>query len=263
MAKYKNRPKSVLDESMPFGGSSSKIGQLEKPYTDVYTAWKDNPDQTTRGELLRAVDPIIGTALHSYAPTGGPNAKSQAKLLAMKAFDTYDPEKGTLKTHLLSQLRGLQRIQGQSQQIIGIPERVVLDRQQLADTEKEMREELGRDPSDAEIAGRTGLSLKRIGYIRQAKPGTNTGSMVDETGAPFVPPSTVPGEDMPGTVWRELVYHDLGPVDQAIVDYTFGQHGAPVLETREIAKRLGITPGAVSQRKTKIQAMLDEQYGVF
>jgi len=259
---YKNRPKSVLDDTMPFGGGASANQRMEQPYTEAFTAWQKKPDATTRGALLRAVDPILSTAVHSYAPTGGPHAKSQARLMALRAFDSYDPQQGTMKTHLLSQLRGLQRVQGKSRQIIGIPEGVILDRQHLVDDEERLREDLGRDPSDAEIAASTGLSLKRIGYVRQAQPGVNTGSLTDETGAPYSPASTVPGTDVAGVMWEEMVYQDLGPVDQAVLDFTLGKHNSPVLENREIAERLGISPGAVSQRKARIQEQLDERHGV-
>jgi DNA-directed RNA polymerase specialized sigma subunit len=265
MAKqYTNRPKSIIDETMPFGGGSSSAGgKLETDYDDAFTSWKKQPSPKTRGMLLRAVDPVISTALHSYAPKGGPNSRSQARLMAMKAFESYEPTQGSLKTHLLSQLRGLQRVQGRSQQIISIPERVVLDRQHLTEEEKVLRDRLGRDPSDGEIAGATGLSLKRINYIRQAQPGVATGSIMDDTGTPFSPQSNMPGVDMPGMVWEEMIYNDLGPTNQAIMDFGLGLHGSPVLDNREIAQRLGITPSAVTQRKTKIQAMLDEQHEVF
>jgi len=263
MAKYTNRPKSVIDETMPFGGSGSSQNPSESPYTEAYEAWKTDPTPATRGALLSAVNPVIDTAVSTYAPKGGPNAKSRARLMALRAFESFDPNRGNLKTHLLSQLRGLQRAQGQAQQIISIPERVVLDRQHLVEEEDLLRDRLGRDPSDAEIANATGLSLKRINYIRQAQPGVNTGALVDDTGAPYAPASQVPGVDMPGIVWEELVYHDLSPVDQAIMDYTLGLHGTQPLPTAEIAKRLGITPSAVSQRKAKIQAFLDEQHEVF
>jgi len=266
MPKYTNAPNSmsVLDQTLPFAsGGSSSAGKLEDDHTEAFNQWKADPTPDTRGALLKSVSPVISTAIHSYAPSGGPNIKSKARLMALKAFDSYDPAKGNMKTHLLSQLRGLQRTQGQANQIIRIPERVVLDRQHLAETESRMQDELGRDPSDLEIANATGLSLKRIGHIRNAKPGTNTGSIIDEEGEVFSPASSIPGASDNDDAWAQMVYYDLDEVNQGVMDYTLGWHGAPQLENREIAQRLGITPSAVSQRKAKIQAMLDEQYNVF
>lgn len=44
-----------------------------------------------------------------------------------------------------------------------------------------------------------------------------------------------------------------------------GLHGKPILQNQAIAAKLGISPGAVSQRKARIQAKLDmrEELGVF
>jgi Mn-dependent DtxR family transcriptional regulator len=65
--------------------------------------------------------------------------------------------------------------------------------------------------------------------------------------------------------WNELVYHDLDEINQTIYDYLIGGHGRTPISTSEIARKLGITPSAVSQRAAVIQSMLDErqQAGIF
>ena len=57
-------------------------------------------------------------------------------------------------------------------------------------------------------------------------------------------------------LWKRAVYHDLEPVDQFIMQHTWGIYGAPPLSTKSIADKLRITPGAVSQRRSKIDAYL-------
>lgn len=253
--------KSIIDETLPFASSGSSTGGIEPDFEQAFHQWKGSDTPVTRGALLKTVQPIIGTALHSY--TGGnasPAVKSQAKLMALKAFHTYDPAKGNMKTHLLSQLRGLQRAAAQSQQIISIPERVSLDRQHLMAAENELRDNLGREPSDLEVADYTGLSLKRLGYIRQVRYGVNSGSIMDEEGEVFNPASTVPGAHSADDAWADMIYYDLNDTDRAIMDYTLGMRGAKPLSTTELAIRLGISPGAVSQRKAKIQGLLDQRY---
>ena len=166
-----------------------------------------------------------------------------------------------MKTHLLSQLRGLQRYAAQQGQIISMPERVMLARRDLAQAEAQLEDTAGRSVSDIEIADATGLSLKQIAHIRRAKSPVNTGSILDREGAQFSPASTIPGMRTPqAQIWETMIYHDLGNTDRVIMDFTLGLRGSPQLSNRDIAQRLGITAGAVSQRKAKIQAMLDEQY---
>jgi DNA-binding NarL/FixJ family response regulator len=44
-----------------------------------------------------------------------------------------------------------------------------------------------------------------------------------------------------------------------ILEHALGLHGKPVLQNQQIAKKLRLSPGAVSQRKAKIQAKLNLQ----
>lgn len=260
--KFRNVPNSLIADDMPFM-SSSNADQLEPDYQEHFKAWKQSDTPQTRNQLLRAAQPVIDRAVYSYAGSSpSPYIKSQAKLMALDAFGSYDPNKGNLKTHLLTQLQRLQRTNAQNQQIISIPERVALDRRNLLEVEERLRDDLGRDPSDAEIADHTGLSLKRIGYIRNAKTGVNSGSILDDEGEVFDPGSIIPGNTQVEDAWQQMIYYDLHPTDQAIMDYTLGLHGAPVLDNRTIATRLGLSEGAISQRKNKIQAMLDERFNV-
>jgi len=256
--------KSVLDPDpdMPFSGESLRKGRLEPDFTPEYDAWKLRPGQDTNAALLKKVSPVIDTAMTTYGlgQSASPTLRSKAKLMALKAMTSYDPSKGNLRTHLLSNLRGLQRASAQEQQIISLPERVAIQQKQLIEMEDNLRDQLGRDPSDGEIADATGLSHKRLAYIRRAHSGIAEGSITSETaeGDVFTPASRSLGPQ--NDAWMDFVYYDLGPTDQLIMDYTMGRNGTPQLPTSEIARRLGVTPSAVSQRAARIQAMLDEQH---
>jgi hypothetical protein len=58
--------------------------------------------------------------------------------------------------------------------------------------------------------------------------------------------------------WVEAVYLDQSPVDQVILQHSFGLHGRPVLSGEEVARMLNLSPGSVSQRKARLQRDLDE-----
>lgn len=256
---------STLDKTLPFA-STSGPQQLEDEYADAFDAWKLSQNPQTNSALLRAVDPVIGTAIKSYGgpSRGSPMLRSRARQIALRAFTSYDPLQGKLKTHLLSQLRRLQRVGAQQAQIISVPEQVALDRRHLEETEREMEIRSGRTPSDQSLANTTGLSLKRIMYIRQGRPPVAEGQVL--AGQPIesqtMPASRIPGQDDMLAGWGELIYHDLDEVNQTIYDYLTGAHGRDRLSTAEIARRLGVTQSAVSQRAAKIQEMLDERWQV-
>lgn len=251
--------KSLIDDDMPF---ASELRPLTPP-GGALQAWQAKDTPETRGAMLRELQPTIDKAIFTHIGSNpSPTIRTRAKLMAIDAMRRFDPSRGTPQTHLLSQLQGLRRLAAKSQQIIGIPERVILDRQHLQETAKQLEDELGRSPSDAELAGRTGLSLKRLQYIRGAVAGVNSGSLLDAEGEVFAPASQVPGSTSKADAWADLVYYDLSDIDRKVMEHTLGRGGHPVLSTNQLADMLNVSPGAISQRKAKIQQLLDQQYEI-
>jgi hypothetical protein len=234
---------------------------LEKEFSEPYQAWKTKPSPVTTGALLKRVDPILKTAMRSYG--GGnqasPTLRSQAKRLAIDAFGTYDPKRGSMKSHLMGHLQRLHRLGGQEQQIIRLPERVAMDRIHVDSAMTELEDRLGRPASEQELADHTGLSMQRLGYIRQADRPLATGTLLRpaEEGAGMYMPAIEQPEDKQ-SVWLEFVYDDLNPTDQFVMERMLGMHGHRKMSVNDIAAKLKVTPGAVSQRLARIQQKLDK-----
>ncbi len=235
---------------------------LEPEYKEHVDAFLANPTLRTGGNVLRAVKPIMESALRTYG--GGqpsPTLRSKAKVMTLEGVSRYDPNRGVkLRTWLMTHLKGLQRAGVQESQSVHIPERILLDQGRMRTGEADLRDRLGREPSSQELADHVGLSIKRIAKIRQAQPGYAESSLVTNTedgGQEQASPAVVShsGEDS----WREFIYHDLGPVDQAIMEHSLGLHGRPAIQKREIAQKLGLSTGAISQRAAKIQEILDKR----
>lgn len=255
-------PSILGDTPAPFSGK--KPTGLGADFDSVYGQWQKTRSPQTNTALLSSVQPIIDTALSSYAGSShSPALKTRAKLMALKAMETYDPNRGNVRTHLLSQLQRLRRESAQEQNIIQIPEQVGLDFQHLNETENELRDRLGRDPTDDELADTTGLSTRRIQKVRafhKPVPESATINETEDDTSDGGVASTVPGAHRAADAWLNFVYDDLGPTDKLIMDMTLGRNGRRRTSTQDIARRLRISPGAVSQRAAKIQAMLDKRY---
>lgn len=238
-----------------------QIGKLEDEFVEPYLAWKQKATPQTRSAFLTQLHPVISAAVRSYAGAEtGPSVQSQARLMALRSLDSYDPTKGPLKTHLLSQLQGLRRVSAQTQQIISLPERVALDRQHILTAEKELVDELGRPPSDMELARHAGISRKRLAYIRQSAAPVNSGRLQGAMGDPINPAVRIPGDTPAASMWEEMVYRDLDPTNQFIMERSLGLNGHTPVATADLAKKLGISAAAISQRKAKIQQLLDQRF---
>lgn len=243
----------------------SSTSLLEPEHAEAYQAWKAAPGPETADALLQSLQPVLDSALRSYGggAAASPTLRSRAKLLTLNAMQRYDPSRAKLRTHLLTQLQGLRRVAAQEGQIIGLPERVGLALHQLKTAENELQERLGREPTTAELADHTGLSVKRIAHVRKAQPGLAEGSLAaaaaeDEESQAVLGPAVRGGTEGEDT-WREFVYADLHPTDQLIMEHSLGLHGRPVLDKKAIARKLRVTPGAVSQRAARIQERLDRR----
>ena len=230
----------------------------------AYEEWRKAPSPQGMQQLLQTADSVINTAVKSYA-AGEPSLHGRAKVLAAGAFKSYDPTKGAkLRTHLMTQMQPLRRVYTRRQQPIHVPDRIRSEYYHMNQAEQEFKDSHGRDPSAPELADMTGLSARRLAHIRR-----NIRPVTAESG---MTTRTEEGEEeifYPGTqqvdpqrVWMDYVHHDLAPIDRNILEWRTGLYGSPVLSNNEIAKRLKLSPGAVSQRAARISGLLAAGRGV-
>lgn len=228
--------------------------------------WQRTPTPQYTTALLRHMAPTIENGLKTYG--GGTNVspmlRSQAKQLAIQAFHTYNPEKGALNTHVMHNLQRLQRLQARDANIIRIPERHMLDLQHLQTAEDDLEQTLLRPPTTHELADHTGLSPAKITKLRKTVFPVAEGSFSSDSDEDFDSAPAV--EQAPHMQAAELVYDDLtDPTDRLIMEYSLGLHGRNKLQLSQLAKKLHVSPSAVSQRAAKIQALMDavEEAGLF
>lgn len=257
----KGMPSILGDTTPPF--SQQKHTQVADDFATIHQQWQKNQTPEMNTKMLAAIKPTIDTALSSYVGTApSPAMKTRAKLMALKALQTFDPTKGNVRTHLLSQMQSLRRAAAQEQNIISIPEQVGLDYQKLTEAERDLQDRLSRDPSDDELADATGLSTRRIGKIRAFHQPLAEGTTVTEAGDDYTDggdlASTIPGQTSARAAWLDFVYGDLTPTNKLIMDMLLGRNGRKKTSVQEIARKLNITPGAVSQRAAKIQEMINQ-----
>jgi DNA-directed RNA polymerase specialized sigma subunit len=161
---------------------------------------------------------------------------------------------------MMSRLQRLRRVAAKQRQIISMPEQVAMDQMQLTRSTSELEDKLMRDPSDDELANHTGLSMKRIQYIRTGvRPvAESTITRMGPEGIGGFDPS-VRGLAQGTDSWAELVYSDIEPTNQFIMENVLGMHGHEPMAPSKVAARLKISPAAVSHRMAKIQQKLDRR----
>jgi len=212
----------------------------------LYESYTKQPTKARMAKLLEAIEPILAQAEKSYG-VSGPVVHARAKVLAANAVVSYQPGgSASLETHIYNQLRPLSRYARQTQQVLAVPERVSYDLHTLKTAETELSVKLGRQPSDLELADRLNMSPSRIQRLRQySQPMPSEVMSFGQV-----------AENDAQELWSEFVYHELDPIDQAIFDGKI--RSMPPIPANELARKLNISPSAVSQRSLKISQRLAE-----
>lgn len=242
----------------PYSAPQPSSQRIEPEFQDVFTQWSAQPsNKVATGKLLTALNPTIDKAIRAHVGEPHPLIKSRARSIVLKSLPKYDPKQTQLNTYITNQLYSLRRVNRKQTQIISVPERMSQEYSRLTAAEENLRDQLGREPTTIELADNVGLSPKRIQKIRRFK------YPMTESQAAAMGPGFMPGVQAKKSHWLEVIYHDLDTTDQQIMEHSFGMFGKPMLSNQAIATRLGLSPGAISQRKAKIQQYLDDEVEIF
>lgn len=240
---------------------------LEPELQETYNTWKSDWNAPANNQMMLAqIQPWVDQAL--IASGGNPSNRAQrakANMLAIAYLRQYNPEKSTMKNYLYGQLRGLHRVIGNDQNIIQIPERVVLGRKAIAEAERELTDELGRAPSMAEVADRTGIPIRSIEKWTYTNLPVSEGAAEALVEGQNYTHGKSLGYDRAEDAWQEYVYDTLPDRQKAVMERLYGMHGKKPMTPAETAKSLNISRAAVSQHKKKIDTLLgdDARYAFF
>ena len=213
-------------------------------------AWKANPTDTHLSSLLTQVNPLIQREANKWSGTfARPLLEAEGKRLAIKAFETYTPDRNTaLGTHVVNHLLKMSRLTYAHQNVARLPETKMTRFHALKVAEAELLDELGRHPSIGELADHLGWS---IGYLTEFQRELSHkeilesgGTNADVEGKGGVP-TEIEGQDHV----IDFIYTDLTPHQQKIFEHTTGYRGAPILSNKDILKRVGLTQGQYSYQK--------------
>jgi len=227
----------------------------------AYTEWTKRQTPANLSGVVTSLSPVIGKALHGIGADDDPIMKVRAQLHVADAVPRYKAEKGAkLETFMTNELKRLQRYGAQMGRAITVPEQASADIRTIRGAASDFEDAHGRVPTAEELADSTGLSTRRIGMVqrRYSIPEITTGQMAANSPYGETPEfGSAPDELPEDRLWLEAVYGDLDAVDKNIMDWSMGRHGQEPLPKTEIAKRLKISPAAVTQRAMRIAGKLD------
>lgn len=198
----------------------------KKNEMDLYNEWKQTQSKEAFQGLYNSMKPLLYDAARK-ASYGSPIPQSAHQIWAaqnmLDALRTYKPDAGaSLQTHVYNAVNQKgKRLNYLYQNIGKMPEPRAARIGLFQNEHENMRSELGRAPSSAELADRLGWSLKTV-ELTQKEVHKNLSISEGVDSEPFF-------ESSVDRAVLEDLYHDLSGEQQNVYDYVFGTHGKPKL----------------------------------
>lgn len=217
---------------------------------ELWTKWRATRAPQDAEALLRQVGPLIAREVGRWSAVAPKFLlENEAKALALKAFETYDPGRGVaLGTHVTNALLKLSRTAYARQSTLSVPEARRLTFNRVRHEHARLESELGRPPSLDELGDHLSMSPARVR------------ALMDEVGKRELMesgegPAFVQHADDPEVL--HLAWHDMTPLQRTVFEMRTGYGGRPQARSAaEIMRATGLTQGQLSHQLEKIKATL-------
>jgi DNA-directed RNA polymerase specialized sigma subunit len=209
---------------------------------ELWKEWKRTRNPQTLEKLLDQLQPLIQSEVNKWGQAVPPIAlNSKARLLAVDALDTYNPNMGaTIGTHVASRLRKLSRSVYPHMNVARIPENQQLFYHTYNVGKTTLSDQLGRDSTTDEIADHLGWTPKRVVTFSRA---FDRRELVESEGA------TYDADADDGII--DFYHYGLSPMDKPLFEDIVGYKGKPALSNGPLMKRYNLTQGQLSYKKRK------------
>lgn len=242
---------------------SAEMPKLDKSkFTDgesAYAEWLRDKSPENMSKVVDAYAPTINSEIMRYSGSK-PLLRSRARILAVKAVKSFNPMSGArLQSWIVTNLQPLSRYGQKQRQDVHVPEVAMRQAAAVARVTEEMKDDLGRDPTDAELADELHISVDRVKKVRKmAVPSVYASSLEQKAmdSESYSEPGVITPSQVPFA--QEAVYQGLDARDRIIFDSITGSHGAQMTPAKQVAATLGVSPAFVSQRAADIGRQISE-----
>jgi RNA polymerase primary sigma factor len=241
-----------------------EIGQIPllTPDQEIELAAKiKKGDKAARSLMIRSNLRLVVKIAHDYANLGLPllDLISEGNIGLMKAVERFDPAKGgKLSTYAAWWIKqSIKRALANQSKTIRLPVHLVDKISKMRRVAMQMSEELGREPTDDELAEEVGLSSGKISQLKTVsiRPASLDAPISDDDSTEFGEivgdlEALTPFEQLRDQNLRDEVGDLLGVLDERekkIIFSRFGLDGGKAKTLEEVGKKFGVTRERIRQ----------------
>ncbi len=241
-----------------------EIGQIPllTPEQEIELAAKiKKGDKAARSLMIRSNLRLVVKIAHDYANLGLPllDLISEGNIGLMKAVERFDPAKGgKLSTYAAWWIKqSIKRALANQSKTIRLPVHLVDKISKMRRVALQMSEELGREPTDDELAEEVGLSSGKISQLKTVsiRPASLDAPISDDDSTEFGEivgdlEALTPFEQLRDQNLRDEVSDLLAVLDERekkIIFSRFGLDGGKAKTLEEVGKKFGVTRERIRQ----------------
>ena len=138
---------------------------------DMWKRWQKSGDENIRTQLLEDLQPLIKSNLGQYSSSPLPYEvlRLRANAMLRDALPGYLPAKAGLGTYTTHSLKPMARYVQKHQNVKYLPQYLVQEYGRYENAQRGLRDKLGREPDDREMAEVMNLPERQIRRIKLAK----------------------------------------------------------------------------------------------
>jgi RNA polymerase primary sigma factor len=218
-------------------------------------------DKAARSLMIRSNLRLVVKIAHDYANLGLPllDLISEGNIGLMKAVERFDPAKGgKLSTYAAWWIKqSIKRALANQSKTIRLPVHLVDKISKMRRVAMQMSEELGREPTDDELAEEVGLASGKISQLKTVsiRPASLDAPISDDDSTEFGEivgdlEALTPFEQLRDQNLRDEVGDLLGVLDERekkIIFSRFGLDGGKAKTLEEVGKKFGVTRERIRQ----------------
>ncbi|KAB2642504.1 MAG: RNA polymerase sigma factor RpoD/SigA [Verrucomicrobia bacterium] len=220
-----------------------------------------NGDNVARSLMIRSNLRLVVKIAHDYANLGLPllDLISEGNIGLMKAVERFDPAKGgKLSTYAAWWIKqSIKRALANQSKTIRLPVHLVDKISKMRRVAMQMSEELGREPTDDELAEEVGLAAGKISQLKivSIRPASLDAPISEDDSTEFGEivgdlEALTPFEQLRDQNLRDEVGDLLGVLDdreKKIIFSRFGLDGGKAKTLEEVGKKFGVTRERIRQ----------------
>lgn len=214
-----------------------------KRFQEIWENWDATHDNKYKELAFNQLKPKIDNDIKNIYNIPKSALEAQYADAVYRAFDNYDPKKGTFKTYLFHHIKSANRFAYENRYDLYLPEMKAQRANLFNETYKKFASKYEREPSAIELADELGWDIRDVEEFFRLK----HKSTYALEGAAHVRQN----KDMEYII--EMLYYSVNKREQLILEYIFGMHGKPALSTNvDIAKRTGLSINVVKKIRSKL-----------